>query len=55
MRHQVIVGNVLIIVGSILLAIAIGTFVLRIILACCALYMIKCGFSLIRYGLWRNY
>ena len=47
MRHHVIVGNTLIIVGSILLAVVIGTFILRIILACCALYMIKCGFALL--------
>lgn len=54
MRHQIIVGNTLIVVGSIVLAMTIGTFVLRIIVACCAIYMIKCGFTMVRYGMYRN-
>lgn len=54
MRHQMILGNALIIIGSVLLAFAIGMFVLRIMVACCAIYMIKCGFGMIRHGMYRN-
>lgn len=54
MRHQIIIGNALIIVGSIMLAFAIGMFVLRIIVACCAIYMIKSGFGMVRYNMYRN-
>ena len=55
MRHTVIAGNLLIIAGSVILAFVIGTFILRIIAACCAMYMIKSGFALVRQGMWRNY